>query len=285
MFKGEAYRNIFETVKSDVVKVEERLLSFVPQDNSFYEDLYNFLVSPSKRIRSVLAILYLKARGVEITENTITMLSLVELIHNASLIHDDVIDNDIMRRSGKTLNSKLGNKMAVIGGDYLLAFVMQELSRFEDFELLKIFSKTIRDMCEGEILQYSNIYKLPSMENYLEKTYKKTGSLFETSIVSALLASCEKSDCNAINFGKNFGIAFQIKDDICNILNGGKDVADGVYNAPVIFSGDVNNAFAGIEKTQRLLNNYLDDCRRCILDIDDNLYKLKILELLELLNG
>lgn len=283
MFKKDAYLNIFSAVKSDIVRIEEKLFSFVSENNNFNKSLYDFLVSPSKRIRSVLALLYLNARGFEINEKTISVLSLVELIHNASLIHDDVIDNDITRRSGKTLNSKLGNKMAVIGGDYLLAFVMQELSHFGDFELLKIFSKTIRDMCEGEILQYSNLYKIPSFEDYLEKTYKKTGSLFESAILSALLASGHKNE--KTDFGRNFGIAFQIKDDICNIINGGKDIADGVYNAPVIFGGDVNNAFAGIEKTKGLLNNYLDGCRKCILNIDDNLYKLKILELLELLNG
>lgn len=86
-------------------------------------------------------------------------------------------------------------------------------------------------------------------------------------------------------FGRNFGIAFQINDDLENVINDSRDIADGIYNAPVIFSGDKNITETGIEKTKILLNNYLDNTRRCIEYLDDSVYKSMILELLDLFNG
>ena len=284
MFNKESYSRIYEAVKGDIQKVEAQLLEAVPFENSFYKALGGFLMSPSKRIRSVLTFLYLRANGFEIMPQHISLMCIVELIHNASLIHDDVIDRDEIRRTEKTINKKFGNKMAIIGGDYLLSTVMKKLTALGNLELFEIFSSVIKNMCEGEILQNENLYKIPTLEDYIEKTYKKTGSLFEAAVSSAMLISTGKIDDRSSRFGKNFGIAFQIRDDLNNIITGGKDIEQGIYNAPVIYSGDKNNPEAGIEKTMSLLNNYLENTKKCTVKLQDNVYKSKILELLDLLN-
>ena len=201
------------------------------------------------------------------------------------MIHDDVIDNDLIRRNEQSLNAKYNNKMAVISGDYMLGIVMKKLTDLRKIELFEIFSKTINHMCEGEIIQYVNLNLIPSMDEYIEKTYKKTGALFESALVAANFAVSGEIDFNAAEFGKNFGIAFQINDDLKNVLDGAKDVKDGIYNAPVIFSGGKIVTEAGIEKTKILLNNYLENTHKYIENFENNVYKSKILELLELFNG
>lgn len=278
-----AYQEIFEVVKSDIKKIENRFLEILPKSCEIYSDLEQFLKLPSKRIRSVLALLYLRAIGVEVDENQLELLMIVELIHNASLIHDDVIDEEKIRRSQKNINSKFGNKMAIISGDYLLSVVMEKLTRLGKLELFEIFSKTIKEMCEGEILQYSNLYKIPTLEDYLKKTYQKTGSLFEACVLGCVMLSISQEVENAKEFSKNFGIAFQIRDDIENILKGGNDIKEGVYNAPIIFSGSIDNPVAGIEKSKVLLNNYLDIAQKCLCGMDESEYKSVLTKLLELL--
>ena len=278
-----AYQEIFEVVKSDIKKIENRFLEILPKSCEIYSDLEKFLKSPSKRIRSVLALLYLRAIGVEVDENQLELFMIVELIHNASLIHDDVIDEEKIRRSQKNINSKFGNKMAIISGDYLLSVVMEKLTRLGKLELFEIFSKTIKEMCEGEILQYSNLYKIPTLEDYLKKTYQKTGSLFEACVLGCVMLLTSQEVENAKEFSKNFGIAFQIRDDIENILKGGNDIKEGVYNAPIIFSGSIDNPVAGIEKSKVLLNNYLDIAQKCLCGMDESEYKSALKKLLELL--
>lgn len=278
-----AYQEIFEVVKSDIKKIENRFLEILPKSCEIYSDLEKFLKSPSKRIRSVLALLYLRAMGVAVGENQLELLAIVELIHNASLIHDDVIDEEKIRRSQKNINSKFGNKMAIISGDYLLSVVMEKLTRLGKLELFEIFSKTIKEMCEGEILQYSNLYKIPTLEDYLKKTYQKTGSLFEACVLGCVMLSTSQEVENAKEFSKNFGIAFQIRDDIENILKGGNDIKEGIYNAPIIFSGSIDNPAAGIEKSKVLLNNYLDIAQKCLCGMDESEYKSALKKLLELL--
>ena len=141
----------------------------------------------------------------------------------------------------------------------------------------------VQEMCEGEILQYSNLYKIPTLEDYLKKTYQKTGSLFEACVLGCVMLSTSQEAENAKEFSKNFGIAFQIRDDIENILKGGNDIKEGVYNAPIIFSGSIDNPVAGIEKSKVLLNNYLDIAQKCLCGMDESEYKSALKKLLELL--
>lgn len=281
---NETYGEIFKTVRVDIERVNAKLLEAFEVDNSVLEKLQNFLLSPSKRIRSVMTFLYLRACGIEITEEQIELQTIVELIHNASLIHDDVIDEDSERRGESSVNSALGNRLAVISGDYLLSVVMKKLTALNSLELFNIFAKTLENMCSGEIQQLLNLRKMMSIDDYVEKSFLKTASLFEASITGAMRLAGVTKIIRAVEFGRNFGIAFQIRDDLQNILlPESKDLQTGIYNAPVIFSESPDITSSGIEKTKDLLNNYLDKAEECLSDLEENVYTSALEDLLELL--
>lgn len=282
----EAYKEIAYKVRTDIDQLNSRLNVLFLDDNVIFQELQAFLNSPSKRIRSVLTFLYLRANELDVTDEQIELQAIVELIHNASLIHDDVIDEDLKRRGQNTLNCDFGNRMAVISGDYLLSVVMKKLTCFKSIELFNIFAKTLENMCSGEIQQYILLGKFPSIDEYIEKSYLKTGALFEAGITAAMRIAGETKIIRAVEFGRNFGIAFQIRDDLKNVLShDSKDLANGIYNAPAIFSESSEVNSMGIEKTKDLLNNYLDKAEDCLVDLAENEYREALLELLELLKN
>lgn len=282
----ESYKAIADKVKYDIDNLNSKLSNLFLDDNIIFQNLQDFLNSPSKRIRSVLAFLYLRANELEVSDEQIELQAIVELIHNASLIHDDVIDDDLKRRGQNTLNCDFGSRMAVISGDYLLSVVMKKLTNFNSIELFNIFAKTLENMCSGEIQQYVFLGKIPSIEEYLDKSYLKTGALFEAGITAAMRIAGETKIIRAVEFGRNFGIAFQIRDDLKNVLTSeSKDLINGIYNAPVIFSNSPDVNSLGIEKTKDLLNNYLVKAEDCLVDLAENEYKEALFELLELLKN
>lgn len=282
----ESYKAIADKVKYDIDNLNSKLNNLFLDDNIIFQNLQDFLNSPSKRIRSVLAFLYLRANKLEVSDEQIELQAVVELIHNASLIHDDVIDDDLKRRGQNTLNCNFGSRMAVISGDYLLSVVMKKLTNFNSIELFNIFAKTLENMCSGEIQQYILLGKIPSIEEYLDKSYLKTGALFEAGITAAMRIAGETKIIRAVEFGRNFGIAFQIRDDLKNVMaSESKDLINGIYNAPVIFSNSPDVNSLGIEKTKDLLNNYLVKAEDCLADLAENEYKEALFELLELLKN
>ncbi len=282
----EAYKEIAYKVRTDIDQLNSRLNDLFLDDNVIFQELQTFLNSPSKRIRSVLTFLYLRANELDVTDEQIELQTIVELIHNASLIHDDVIDEDLKRRGQNTLNCDFGNRMAVVSGDYLLSVVMKKLTCFKSIELFNIFAKTLENMCSGEIQQYILLGKFPSIDEYIEKSYLKTGALFEAGITAAMRIAGETKIIRAVEFGRNFGIAFQIRDDLKNVLSpDSKDLANGIYNATAIFSGSSEVNSMGIEKTKDLLNNYLDKAEDCLVDLAENEYREALFELLELLKN
>ncbi len=243
--------------------------------------LFELLNAPSKHIRPLVSFLYLKALGEKVDDAQVLYQSAIELVHNASLIHDDVIDDSKVRRSLPTLNSQLGNKLAVMTGDYLLSRAMQKVLDIGNLELVRLFSDTLEVMSSGEISQHFGKFQIPTIEEYIKKSEQKTAKLFETAICGSLLVA--KSNNDGLDFAKNFGIAFQIRDDLINCKTTNTDISDGIYTAPVIFSGDTKVTSDAIEKTKSLLNNYIDEALKCLSKIDENEYKLALVELLELM--
>lgn len=283
---NESYREITNIVRGDIERVNAKLRNSFSVDSPIHEQLQCFLNSPSKRIRSVITFLFLRAGEIEITDEQIELQTIVELIHNASLIHDDVIDEDLKRRDSSTLNCDFGNRLAIISGDYLLSVVMKKLTELKSFELFNLFAKTLEHMCRGEIQQHLSLNNITTIEEYIEKSYLKTGSLFEAALTGAMIIAGETKIIRAVEFGRNFGIAYQIRDDLMNVLDtDSKDIKAGVYNAPVIFSGTVDVASSGIEKTKDLLNNYLNKAEDSISNLTENEYKTALTELLELLKN
>lgn len=281
----EEYNNILNIVKDDVDRVNKELISFININEPLKTKLVNFLTAPSKRIRPLLTFLYLRAYNIEVTERHYTLLTAIELVHNASLIHDDIIDESKTRRCEKTLNCEFDNKLAVIAGDYILSEALKKISLLNSSETIDMFAQTLADMCEGETFQYFNKFKIPTLDEYLKKTEQKTAKLFQTALEASALISDSKSAKQAAEFGKNFGIAFQIRDDLINVKTLQADISDGIYTAPVIFSNSTSVSQSGIEKTNCLLNNYINNAKQLLQNVENNKYKEALIELLELFNN
>lgn len=287
----EQYFLIKETVNGDLDKLEDDINSVFFAENPLNDKLKTLINSSSKRLRPLIAFLFLRASGREIDENQYYILSAVELIHNATLIHDDVIDNSDLRRNQKTIHKEFDNNLAVIAGDFLLSVALKKITAVKDPRILELFAKSLESMCLGEISQYFNKFKIPTIDDYIEKSTQKTAFLFETAISASIMAGdglyieCGKE------FAKNFGIAFQVRDDLLNFISknelkpSNNDVESGIYTAPVIFSGDTNDVSLGIVKTKNLMDNYFDKCLSAVKDLEESKYKTAISELVELLKN
>ena len=280
MFKDE-YAKIYKNIEPEIKLVKEELVKKINIEKGLQDKLFELLQAPSKHIRTVVSFLYLKALGLEINEKQIIYQSAIELVHNASLIHDDIIDESKTRRTIETINHEFGNKLAVITGDFLLSVALKKIRTLKQSEIIDMFAQTLDDMCQGEIQQQFSKFKISTIEKYIKKTELKTAKLFETAICGSLIIA--QSDIQAKNFANYFGIAFQIRDDLINIKTSKTDIKDGIYTAPVILSSNTENFETGIEKTEILLNNYIDKTKKELSVLPENNYKNTLINLVELL--
>lgn len=207
-----------------------------------------------KRIRPAIVLLVARAtRGTqeniqeEITPRHRRLAEITEMIHTASLVHDDVVDEANVRRSVPTVNSLFNNRIAVLAGDFLFAQSSWYLANLDNLEVVKLLSEVIRDFAEGEILQSLSCFDTDiSLETYLNKSYYKTASLIANSAkASGILSSVDRDTCESLyQYGKNLGLAFQIVDDILDFTSStevlgkpaGSDLADGNITAPVLYA-------------------------------------------------
>ncbi|MGA9293807.1 MAG: polyprenyl synthetase family protein [Ignavibacteriaceae bacterium] len=199
-----------------------------------------------KKIRPLLVLLTAKVAG-EINERTYRGAVLVELLHTATLVHDDVVDNADKRRGFWSINAIFKNKAAVLMGDYLLSRGLMIAVEGKDYDFLNVITNTVKRMSEGELLQIRKTRKLNiDEETYFKVISDKTASLLETCCqIGALSATENKAQHEAMkNFGTNLGIAFQIRDDILDYdgaasLIGkpvGGDIKEKKITLPLIYS-------------------------------------------------
>lgn len=275
--------------------------SLVDDKNRISEDICDYLCSKSKRIRPVLVFLFTKAMGIELDDKVYHLACGVELVHNSTLVHDDILDNADTRRGKVSLNYKLGNNLSVLAGDILLSVALRELVKCGSVEAIDAFAESIYLMCKGEINQNFTIGKIPTMEEYIQKSEYKTAELFKAPLASLCLIKNKLAKDNVLSFARNFGIAFQIKDDLLNILKNDptkpvmSDIHNGIYTAPVLFLNDDINCVSElsenqiieklqanrkyIEKTVDLIKEYADKAIEAISFIEDNQYKQEIIKL------
>ena len=181
-----------------------------------------------------------------INESTYTGASLIELLHTATLVHDDVVDDANLRRGFFSINALWKNKIAVLVGDYLLSKGLLISVAQKEFDLLEIVSTAVREMSEGELLQIEKARKLDIDENiYYEIIRQKTASLIASCCaVGASSAKAEKEIVTRMHqFGENVGIAFQIKDDLFDYEKNSKtgkpsgiDIKESKMTLPLIYS-------------------------------------------------
>ena len=199
-----------------------------------------------KKIRPLLVLLTAKVAG-GINERTYRGAVLVELLHTATLVHDDVVDNADKRRGFWSINAIFKNKAAVLMGDYLLSRGLLIAVEGKDYDFLNVITNTVKRMSEGELLQIQKTRKLNiDEETYFKVISDKTASLLETCCqIGALSATENKEELEAMkNFGVNLGIAFQIRDDIldydgaANLIGKpvGGDIKEKKITLPLIYS-------------------------------------------------
>ena len=255
-------------VEDDINKIEKHLGGLFNITNDVLNDLNVFLMGNSKRIRSLIALLYLKANEKNISESVINILSAGEIIHNASLLHDDVIDNAEYRRGSVTISNKFNSEISVLSGDFLLSYAVNYLIGVEHKDILNLFINATRLMSEAEIEQYIKRNNDIKIQEYLQIIYGKTASLFETILMScAIMTNLDVE--KAGEFGKLFGLLFQINNDMSedSIKN---DKINGVKTSVDI---------AGIEKTNDLKDNYKEKMRAILEKMPDNDYKMALKDL------
>jgi all-trans-nonaprenyl-diphosphate synthase len=206
-----------------------------------------------KRLRPAIVLLVSRATMLDqdLTPRHRRLAEITEMIHTASLVHDDVVDEADLRRNVPTVNNLFDNRIAVLAGDFLFAQSSWYLANLDNLQVVKLLSEVIRDFAEGEILQSINRFDVDiSLESYLEKSYYKTASLIANSAKAAGVLS-DVSDETAeqlYGYGRDLGLAFQIVDDILDFTSpteilgkpAGSDLISGNITAPVLFAMEEN---------------------------------------------
>lgn len=204
------------------------------------------LKSGGKRIRPLLTLGSAKLCGYENGNRDVNLAACIELIHNATLLHDDVIDNSYFRRGVKTSNAIWGNQSSILVGDYLLSRCFEMLVEDGSQEILKLLSSTSSKIAQGEVLQLEYKGEIDILEEiYFDIINSKTAALFAAATkVGACITNKSKKEKDALeSYGKNIGLAFQIADDALDYYSTkailgkeiGKDFYEGKVTLPIIF--------------------------------------------------
>jgi octaprenyl-diphosphate synthase len=240
-------REIYRDISKDLRDVEENLKLFTMSPNKIISEISTYLFQNSgKRIRPALLILCAKLRGYQGKEH-ILMSSLVETIHTASLLHDDIIDKSEVRRGKESVHSRWGPNITVLLGDYLYIKTINHSLESQHKQIVQILTDISSKMIEGELNEYYVSWNLDINENdYLDIINKKTASLFSASCrIGGILGMASEEEENALaEFGKNLGMIFQIIDDLLDYTGDehamGKpilsDLREGRITLPLIYT-------------------------------------------------
>ena len=248
-----SFKQIVDLIADDLTAVEAKLTEQTASEYSFVDMAVQHVVEGGgKRLRPILVVLSAKVCGYE-GSDAHTLAAVVELIHVASLVHDDVLDEAAIRRGRETLQTKWGNKVAVLVGDYLHARVLSMLvARRADDPAMAILADTTQAMCEGEVIHAYKSGDFDISENeYLKIISFKTGKLIAASCtLGAHLGTTDKQRLEALTtYGQQIGTAFQIVDDVLDFTEDtdklGKntfgDLREGKLTFPIIYARSVCN--------------------------------------------
>lgn len=231
--------------KADICidEFEKNLKVLVESDNTDFNEIVRYtFAQKGKRIRPLLVYLSAKIFG-EINLHTHNAALMVEMLHTATLIHDDVVDESDLRRNKATLNKVYGNKIAVLAGDHLFAKALGIATINKEYALLDAILPTIEEMSEGELIQLRSWNFNINREKYVDIIYKKTASLISTCMELGALSvdASPENVAMAKRIGKNIGYIFQIKDDILDYVGSemigkkiGNDIAESKITLPII---------------------------------------------------
>lgn len=233
------YDKITEPIKSDLKAFNDFYKSAYASENEYIEQVINISVSSSgKQMRPLLVLLSSALCG-GINHSTLVGATLVEMIHTASLIHDDVVDEAYHRRSELSVNALFRSRKAVLIGDFVLARGINIITDQNQLEILRIISKSLENLCEGELLQMQHADRLDTTEEiYFDIITKKTAVLLSACAEIGAKSACtnEATVTTMKQFGELLGVMFQIKDDILDyeiISNIGKETCNDLMEQKI----------------------------------------------------
>ena len=235
-------------------KIVNRYLNSKLKGNpkKLYDAAGHLIIHGGKRLRPYMVIRSCQIVGGK-SSNAMNAASAVEMVHNFSLVHDDIMDNDEMRHGVPTVHKKYGMPLAILAGDVLFskAFQIISNSRLSDSattQLVSRLAKACVDICEGQLLdiKMAEKRKIPSQADYITMIGKKTAALFDVSCAMGAICASNKSKdiSNLSSFGRNLGIAFQITDDLIGVMGDpkvtkkpvGNDLREGKKSLPILMA-------------------------------------------------
>ena len=273
-----AFLELKNLLSEKLQKVESLIQQKLKSDVGLIEKMSNHhLRSGGKRLRALLTLESAKLTGYKEDKRDINLAACVELIHSATLLHDDVIDESELRRGVKTTNSVWGNQSSILVGDYLLSRCFEMMVEDGDLEVLKLLSSTSSKIAQGEVLQLQHKGEADLLEEtYIDIINLKTASLFSaaTKTGACLSGSNEKEKKALESYGRNLGLAFQIADDALDFyakekLFGkeiGKDFFEGKVTLPMIIIFQKGN-----KEEKNFLNEIMKKEKRTEQDFSNTL--------------
>ena len=240
-------QEIQQLSSTEMLQVNELISSQLTSDVALIKQLGFYIInSGGKRIRPLITVLAAKAlniHGPQITK----LATIIEFIHTATLLHDDVVDETDLRRGKKTANALFGNAASVLVGDFLHTRSFQMMGELQNLKLIDVLSSATNVIAEGEVLQLMNCNDPDTSEkSYMDVIYSKTAKLFEaaTQLVAVLGEQAPEVESALLNYGKYLGTAFQLTDDVMDYSsdaaemgkNTGDDLAEGKPTLPLLYA-------------------------------------------------
>lgn len=241
----------FDSIKSltvtETLAVDQLILNELSSDVVLINQIGHYIIgNGGKRLRPMLLLLAAKAQG-KVDDHHLIMAAVIEFIHTATLLHDDVVDESVLRRGKESANAVWGNAASVLVGDYLYSSAFEMMVRTNNMRVMEILSKTTTAIAEGEVLQLLNCNNPDTTEEkYLEVIARKTAILFSTATrLAAVISGADPATEEALAiYGQQLGVAFQLIDDALDYKasteelgkNLGDDLAEGKPTLPLIYA-------------------------------------------------
>ncbi len=273
---------LLEPVELDLETLLSDLRSLIGAGHPILQAAAEHLFSAGgKRLRPGIVLLISRALSPsgDLSPRHRRLAEITEMIHTASLVHDDVVDEAATRRGVETVHSRFNHRVAVLAGDFLFAQASWHLANLDNLDVVKLLSRVIMDLADGEVKQGLYRYNSgQSFECYLEKSYCKTASLIANSAQAAGVLSNQSQDKLQLlhHFGRQLGLAFQVVDDILDFTSSeqqlGKpaasDLASGYLTAPVLYALQEHSSLAGLIDRELTSEDDLKQALQLVRDSD-----------------
>ena len=259
--------------RDDMEAVDRLISTSLESDVALVSQVSRYIVaSGGKRLRPLIVLLAARAFGYD-GEQHVRAAAIIEFIHTATLLHDDVVDSSSRRRGKESANTVFGNQASVLVGDFLYSRAFQMMVDIGRMRVMQILADATNTIAAGEVLQLMNVHDPDTTEDvYRQVIYRKTARLFEAGAqIAAVLAERSEADEAALaEYGRNLGMAFQLVDDALDFdaspdelgKNLGDDLAEGKATLPLIYAMQHGNAAESELIRNAILEGGLDDLER-----------------------